>query len=318
MSILRKRGKEKLSFKIMNRRVTNKEFEYFKRLFLECLRENSDIEKQLDSYYNRIQVYFLYKRADLNVEKTLREFFKDPNPYLPPPSKPVFAISKKGSGCIGFFLEDLRGYVEERKYIQNVEAYHKNVVFEELCHLVEQKGSYTVYIYPESGLTLYNLYGRTSRSELGNEIIEELYQVRGHYEVWLMMIEAYPKEWVERYWKYFKKDPVAYEQEYEKWKRNVPIEIVYGRLITDTLRTIIVLCVAKKIPKEKLLNKQKKLLDILTKTAKLNIETKKSLIERDMGSGALSLIDSLDESIFKTGDIFFSVVLDLWKSLHLV
>jgi len=67
MSILRKRGKEKLRFRIMNKRVANREFKYLKRLFLECLKENSDIEKQLDSYYKRIQVYFYYEQADPNV-----------------------------------------------------------------------------------------------------------------------------------------------------------------------------------------------------------------------------------------------------------
>ena len=134
-----------------------------------------------------------------------------------------------------------------------------------------------------------------------------------------MMIKAYPKEWIRRYWRYFMEEtPNAYEQRYQQWKKNIPSDIVYARLITDTLRMINVLYIAKKFPKEKLSNKEKKLLDSLIRTGKLDIEKKKSLIERNMGSGALSLIDSLDERIFKTSDIFFSIVLDLWKSLHLV
>ena len=317
MSILRKRGKEKLHFKIMNRRVTNKEFKYLKRLFLECLKENSDIEKQLASYYKRIQVCFFYKQTDPNVEKSLKEFLEEPKATHHPTPSPASTTSINGFGCILFFLKHLRDFTKERKDIQNVEAYHKNGVFEELCHLVEQKGDSS--IHPESYWMLLELYRRTNKLKLGNEILARLDTDRNHYEVYLMMIEAYPKEWVERYWRYFMKEsPAMYEQRYEQWKQSVPVDIVYARLITDTLRMINALYVAKKVPREKLLNKHKKLLDILIKTGKLDIKKKKSLIERDMGSGALALIDSLDEGIFKTSDIFFSIVLDLWKSLHLV
>lgn len=318
MSILRKRGKAKLRFRIMNRRVPNKEFKYFKRLFLECLRENKDVEKQLDSYYKCIQVGFFYEKNDPNALKSLREFFKDPNLTRSLiSSQRAFAFSKNGFGYIGFFLKYLKEYIEERKYIQNIEGYKKNAVFEELCHLVEQRGGYSVY--PESWLTLLNLYERTNRLKRGEKILDELYRDRGHYEVYLMVIKAYPKEWVERCWRYFMKEtPAMYAQNYEQWKQSIPIDIVYAKLITDTLRAINVLCVAKRVSKEKLSDKQKKLLDILIRTAKAHVKKRKGLIERDMGSSALSLIDSLDESIFKTDDVFFSVVQDRWKSLHLV
>ena len=109
-----------------------------------------------------------------------------------------------------------------------------------------------------------------------------------------------------------------HKQDYEQWKQRVPTDIAHARLITDTLRSINVLYVVNKVPKEKLLDKHRKQLNTLIKTGEVDIEKKKSLIERDMGPGALSLIDSLDESIFKTSDIFFSVILDLWRSLRLV
>lgn len=321
MSILRKRGKEKLRFRIMDTRVTNKEFKYLKRLFLECLKENSDIEKQLDSYYKRIQVYFYYEQADPNVEKSMREFLKNPNVTRPAKPSPASTTSFEGLGCIVFFLKHLEDCTKKRKDIQNIEVYHKNGVFEELCHLVEQKGDSS--IHPESYWMLWNFYRRTSRLKFGNEIIERLDTDRNHYEVYLMMIRAYPKEWVDRYWRYFMdKTPTIYKQDYEQWKQGVPIKIpikiVYARLITDTLRSINALFVAEKVPREKLSNKHKKLLNNLIETGKVDIEKKKSLIERDMGYGALSLVESLDESIFKTSDIFFSAVLDLWKSLQLV
>ena len=59
---------------MMNERVTNKGFKYLKRLFLECLKENSDIEKQLDSYYKRIQVYFA--RAVISIVLVFRRYIK--------------------------------------------------------------------------------------------------------------------------------------------------------------------------------------------------------------------------------------------------
>jgi len=296
----------------MNKRVANREFKYLKRLFLECLKENSDIEKQLDSYYKRIQVYFYYEQADPNVEKAIREFLKNPNVTRPAKPRPASTTSFEGLGCIVYFLKHLEDYTKKRKDIQNIEAYHKNGVFEEICHLVEQKGDSSVN--PKSYWMLLELYRRINRLESGEQIVSQLDTDRNHYDVYLMITRAYPKEWVDRYWRYF----ISKIPDYEQMKQNVPIEIVYARLITDTLRSINVLYVAKKVPKEKLSDEQKKLLDILIETGKRGVEKKKRLIERDMGAGALSLIDSLDESIFKTGDIFFSVVLDLWKSLDLV
>lgn len=317
MSILRKIGKEKLRFRIMNKRVTNKEFKYLKRLFLECLKENSDVEEQLDSYYRHIQVCFFYEQTDPNVEKSLREFLKDPDVIHHSGSSPAFTQSRKGFGCIMFFLKHLRDFTEKRNDVQNVEAYQKNGVFEELCHLVEQKGDSSVH--PKSYRILWNLYRRINRLELGNEIIARLDTDRNHYEVYLMMIRAYPKDWIERYGRYYMSiTPGKYEQNYENWKKSVPIEIAYTRLITDTLRSINVLYVAKRFPRDTLSNEDEKLLDVLIKTGEGSINKEKSLIERDMGSGALSLIDSLDESIFKTSDVFFAVILDLWKSLRLV
>jgi len=318
MSLLRKRGQEKLRFRIMNKKVMNKDFKYLKRLFLECLKENSNVERQLDSYYKHIQVYFFYEKNDPDVEKSVKEFLKAPEYTRRPKDSPAFATSREGFGCIVFFLKHLKEKTEERNDIQNVEAYHKNGVFEELCHLVEHKGDSGVH--PDSYWILWNLYKLINRQEFGNEILDNLDTNRIHYEVYLMIVEAYPKEWVERFCRFFMGfTPTMYVQEYEQWKKQkIPIPIVYGRLITDTLKQINVLYVAKKVPKEKLLDKHKKSLDTLIKTGKAHIRKKKSLIERDMGFGALSLIDSLDERIFKTEDIFFSVVLDLWRSLHLV
>jgi len=39
---------------------------------------------------------------------------------------------------------------------------------------------------------------------------------------------------------------------------------------------------------------------------------------RDMGSEALNIVDSLDENLFNTSDVFFSTILDVWKRLGLI
>jgi hypothetical protein len=64
--------------------------------------------------------------------------------------------------------------------------------------------------------------------------------------------------------------------------------------------------------------KNQKLLDVLIKTGEDDAKNKRRLIERDMSAGALSLVDSLDEKIFATPEIFFVTVLDLWKNLKLI
>ena len=94
--------------------------------------------------------------------------------------------------------------------------------------------------------------------------------------------------------------------------------MVYARLITDFLRNLNFLYVAKKAEKEKLSEKNRKLLATLIETGETDVQDKKKLIERDMGPMALSLINCIDEPVFKTPEIFFSVVLDLWKNFKLI
>ena len=91
MSILRKRGKPKLRFRNMSRRVTNKEFNYLKKLCLECLRENENIEKSLDSYYKRIQIFFFYDVKENNIDNSIRDFLNTPD--LPIPKSPTPATT---------------------------------------------------------------------------------------------------------------------------------------------------------------------------------------------------------------------------------
>lgn len=316
MSILLKEGKEKIHFSIMNNRVTERDFEYLKRLFLECLEENHHIDEQLDRIYQLIQVYFFHEVTDSKVENSLRTILNDQSIKSPKEPNPAFTQSKKNFGCIMVFVKHLQEFTRKRSDITDIQAYHKNGIFEELCHLVEQNGDSS--IHPESYWTLWRLYKNQNLLQYGNEIIAQLDTDRNHYEVYLMVIRAYPNDWIKRYWRYFMAETKEqYEQKYQQWKNKILDRIVYARLITDTLRNFNAYCVAKKVPKEKLSDENKELLDKLIETGKLRLEQFKSLIEKDVGFDAPSLINSLDESIFKTPESFFNTILSLWKSLYL-
>lgn len=214
------------------------------------------------------------------------------------------------------FMKHLEDFTQKREDIKNIEKYHKNGFFEELCHLVEQKGDSS--IHPNSYWDLWRFCTNRNLQQYGNEIIARLDTDRNHYEVYLMVMNAYPNDWIERCWRYFTETPETYKQNFEQWKLDAPIDVAYPRLITDTLRSINVLHVAERVPKEKLLDENKRLLDTLIETGELDVEKKMRLIEEYMGSSALSLVDSLDESIFKTDEIFFSTIVNLWKSLHIL
>ena len=88
--------------------------------------------------------------------------------------------------------------------------------------------------------------------------------------------------------------------------------------MTDFLRNRNFLYVAEKTKNLPLSKRNKDLLLSLLNSGKEDVECKLNLIENDMGMGALSLIDSLDERVFKSPNIFFGIVLDLWKNLRLI
>jgi len=315
MSILRKRGKEKLRFRVMNSKVTNSDFKYLKRLFLDCLNENQDITKQLDETYKLIQVFFFDESTDPDVENILRKTLEDSTITKSPKPIPAFAQSKKNIGCIMMFVKHLHEISKKREDIKDIEKYHKNGIFEELCHLVEQKGDSS--IHSSDYWALWKRYSDKGLSNYGNEIIARLDTDRNHYEVYSMMIRAYADDWINRYWKYFE-EPFDYDKEYEVWKKNIPINVVLARLVTDYLRLANVLYVVEKVPCEKTSETSLKQLVEMKEKGKHVLESRKNLIRRDMGSTALNIIESLDEKTFTTSDIFFSVISDLWKSLALI
>jgi len=299
----------------MNSRVTSKDFKYLKQLFLNCLNENKDITKQLNETYKLIQVYFFYESSDPNVESTLKTTLNDSNVSHSAKSTPAFAQSRKNVGCIMVFLKQLNEITEKRDDIKDIARYHMNGIFEELCHLVEQKGDSS--IHPSSYWELWKRYSNKGLNQHGNEIIARLDTDRNHYEVYSMMIKAHVDDWVERCSRYFE-ESFDYEKVYEEWKKSIPINVIYARLITDYLRLVNVLYVVEKVRREKISESSLKTLEKMREKGRLVLESRKNLVRKDMGASALNVIESLDESMFKTSDIFFSVILDLWKSLAVI
>lgn len=89
-------------------------------------------------------------------------------------------------------------------------------------------------------------------------------------------------------------------------------------MVTDYLRDVNFLYVAEKAKDANISVENKKLLDTLIETGKKDVDGKRNLIEKEMGTAASSLIDSINESVFRTPEVFFSVILDLWKNLNLI
>lgn len=319
MQSLRKRGKEKLRFRKMSHKISNKNFKYFKRLFLECIRENEGIANSLNKYYRRIQVFFFYDRKDPNVGKAVKDILNFPAIPNLTDTKPSTAISRDNLGCICFFIHHINEYTSKRNDINDIRGYHKNGIFEELCHLVEQKGDSS--ILPESIDELIKLYSKFlgKKIEVGLEIIHHLDTNRNHYEVYLMIMKAYPKTWFDRFTKFYEgeSDPILYREKYEGWKKEFPKEIAIARLFSDYIKNLSFMFVLKKFPKKTLSKGQEEILNNAISIGNLNLESKKELLLTDLPL-AESYIDSIAESLFETPERFFKFILDFWKRFNLV
>lgn len=300
----------------MNRKVANSEFKHLKGICLRCLDENPDIVEKLDLCYKEIQVYFFYETADPNVDISITNTLKDQRATHLLKPLPAYTQSKGNVGLILIFTNHLAQVVKKRTDIEDVESDLKNGMFEEFCHLVEQAGDSSVH--PNSYWVLWNSYRKNNQIVFGNEIIAQLDTDRNHYEVFSMMLRAYPNDWVKRYSIYNFQKPQEYEQQYEKWKGNIPINIIHARLVIDLLRTMNFLYVAEKAKKEQISEENKVLLESMLEMGEKDIEQKKQMLRKEMGSTALALTDSLEENIFRTPEIFFAIILDLWKNLHLI
>jgi hypothetical protein len=271
----------------------------------------------LDQYYNQITVLFFYECSDKGVLDSLKISLADPS--FEDKIGPIAGVtySRKNFGCIVFFLKHYKDTIEGRTDIAEIGPYTKNGVFEEFCHLVEQEGDSS--IHSNDYWQLWKRYANAGQLSFGNEIIHRLDTDRNHYTVYQMMLHAYPDDWVRRYGRYYvNTTPDRYQQLYYSSKENLPTNVLHARLVTDYLRTLNVLFVCQKASNENISTECKSLLDKLTSDGTNDLLTKKKLIEKEMGTLALALIESINEPVFSNPQIFFMIVLDLWVKLRLI
>lgn len=210
-------------------------------------------------------------------------------------------------------------YLEKRDDIDDITSYHKNGVFEELCHLVEQKGDSS--ILPDSADEIFQLYYKSlgrRRIDVGFEIITSLDSNRNHYEVYLMMMKAYPKSWFDRFTRFYEgeSDPIIYKGKYEGWKESFPKEISLARLFSDYLKNLSFMFVIKEFPRDLLSTEEGKKLDNAISLGNMNLESKKELLITDLPESESS-IDSINRHTFETPEVFFSFILDFLKTNNL-
>lgn len=318
MEKLRKRGKNKLRFRIMNPRVSNRDLKYIKELTIESLRENPVFAEQLAKMYRRIQFFIYFESSNPDLENTLREYLHDPNISGGSGATPAFVLSRNRLGCVCIFIKHLNEFTERRSDVNNIRNYHKNGVFEELCHLIEQDGDNSTL--PDSYYKLTELYFKTTgKNKMGlvMKILGRLDTNRNHYEVYNMMIQVYPNEWVERYYLYFSNTPEWYENKYAEDKKTRNIKVALAIYATDYLQHLATLLIAKKVSLENLSKENNDKLRLLIAKGKADIEHRNIILERDSPILYQKLI-KINEKVFTSSTLFFDFVLNLWSEAQII
>jgi hypothetical protein len=306
----------KLHFKKLNPEVNEQDLIYWQQLSLECLNENPDITTLLDKYYKAIYFYVFYSSTDPNVGDVIKQALSDST--VDYSAHPVIAstYSSNNIGCIVVFVKHYKDTISAGQYRQYVTAYTKNGIFEEFCHLVQQKGN--MNNLPISFIEMWQLYVLSNKPEHVSTIMHELYGTREHYAVFSMMMHAYPDDWVRRYSNYYNATFEEYKQIYDIRKKSFPQKILHGYLISDYLKMLIMLWISKKVEIKRLHESNRKILDDIIANGMADIESKKLLIRTEIGEKALNLIDSLDESVFESSTVFFTDILHIWQNLLLI
>ena len=319
MNSLRRKGKEKIRFRSMNPRITSRNFQNFKRLFIECLRENYEIKRILNQNYSRIQVYFFWETSDPGVEVAVRQALNDNSYTFSTTPIPATTISRNRRGCILVFLGHLMERIKQRDDIKDIQKYYKNGFFEELCHLVEHRGD--IRSFPPSYDELWELSLKSQPRKYWDAIREVIFKLvadRNHYEVYLMVIKSYPQDWIDRYYLYFTNDAdtTKHKENYENWKKTTNDRIALARLLAHYLGNLATLLASFHLSTEVITEEQKDKLDFMTAMGNDVVKSKLNLIKED-NQVAYELLKSLDECIYQSRDSYFSFILKLWKSVKL-
>ena len=218
--------------------VTKEEAKYFRSIIRECIKENQEITKALGEYYTEVVVYFFKTGREEKQVDMMTEFFERDFKGFDRVSSAAHATSEKNKGLIIVNTDNVKKSSDKRSDFENIRNYHKLIILEELCHLIEHKGSTLNFTDNANELiSKYTKYLRTLGKSLdvGYEIIKNLRNNRNHYEVYRMMAKCYPtlffKRWSVVFW-----DEDNYSRTFEEWKKNLNQNIALTRLISDYIR----------------------------------------------------------------------------------
>lgn len=285
-----------IEYKKIDSAVPESEFSRLRNICEEILKENPEIDSILNKYYERVKVLFYYKTT--------------------PPKHPIpaDAESQNKIGTISIYTKHYQEMLQKTADIQDKEAYQRSGLFEEFCHLVEHKGDSRLNLKAFELLSLYD----HSLQSFGYQIICKLDTDRNHYEVFNMMLKAYPNDWVMRY-SYHYPTPEQYKQQYTFMKMIKPAQMVHMLLVTEYLKMLNISFVTEKAKNMDLSTENKTLLATLLEATKRNLDGKRDLIQNEMGKTALGSIDLLiNEDAFQNPEIFFLIVTDLWRNLKFI
>jgi len=219
-------------------------------------------------------------------------------------------------GLIIVNTDEVHKSSNKRRDIKNIKGYHKLMMFEEICHLVEQKGD--VNIFPNIINVFFREYSDYLKTlgkspDVGLEIIRKLNGHRNHYEVYRMMAEGYPELFYTRWSKVFWNEG-GYRNNYLLWKTRMNQKIALARLASDyiyrkILYTIICDYSSYGIQDNRVEETIIKCKRALTELDDILVDEKPELLTK---------LSKIDESVYHSRESFFTFVLSLWKDCDLL
>jgi len=292
------------------KKISKKEARYYISLIRECIEENEEIKQELERYYKKIVVYIFKTGKEKQQLKVQSDYFNRKINTLGAPS-PAHATSEMNKGLIIINTDKVIEVSDKRIDIKPIENLHKLMMFEEICHLIEQKGN--TLTFPSSAEKLFVKYSNYLKAlgkspDIGLEIIKKLRSNRNHYEVYKMMIKYYPTLFFERFSTVFWEEG-NYNKKYYTWKENLNKNIALARLLSDNfLRKILFIVIGDY---EKYGIEHNKISLTLDK-CKNALEELNQILDSEKPE-LLEQLENIDELIFETHESFFDYVYYLWE-----
>ena len=305
-----------IKYKRFKANVTKNEAKYYQSLIKECLRENNKVEKSLYKDYKNIEVY-IFKTANEDEQiKVMKTFFGRKFTGFTRKDSATLVTSERNKGLFIINTEYVKKSSNKRRDYEKIRDYHKLMMFEELCHLVEQKGDSPMFSSSANQLcTKYVDYLKTIDLEpdLGYEIIKNLSGHRKHYEVYRMMVQSYPELFFKR-WSIVFWDEGDYIQKYNGWKKNLNQKIALARLVSDyILRKILLLIIGSH---DSYGIERKRVESTLEKCENALVELH-TILETEEPE-LIGQLRNIDESVYVSPNNFWDYILFLWEKNNLM